>query len=228
MIANPLGKFLLLASITLVIGLNACVHDPYVLPVAQQTGDTGICFQKDILPIFQSNCAKSGCHDASSHEEGYTLDSYANIVKKGIVPGNPAASKIYHSITIATGEDFMPQGAPPLSAASIELIRRWISGGAIDSGACDGSPCDTNNYTYSGAIEPIMQSYCVGCHYSASVPGGSLADYLHVMNSAVNGNLIGDIKHLSGFNPMPQGGNKLSDCEIRQIEKWVEAGAPDN
>ncbi len=207
---------------------NSCVHQPYVLPVNQQTGDPEICFERDILPIFQSNCAKSGCHNAASHEEGYTLDNYTNIRKRGIVPGNPSASKIYESITVNNGEKFMPQNAPALSDASVSLIRRWIQAGAIDGGACTTSTCDTNRYTYSGTIAPMMQTYCTGCHNSASAPGGSLMDYSSVKNAAVNGNLIGDIAHLPGFNAMPQGGNKLLDCQVTQMKKWVAAGAPDN
>jgi len=220
---------IVLTMLTAIMATNSCVHQPYVMPEDQRTGDPDICFERDILPIFQSNCAKSGCHDAASHEEGYVLDNYANIVKKGIYPGNPAASDIYQSITTATGEDFMPRDAPALSAASVSLIKRWILGGAIDGGtACSTNTCDTNNYTYSGAIAPLMQSHCVGCHSAASVPGGALNNYSSVKNAAVNGNLIGDISHEAGYNPMPKGGTKLSDCQITQVKKWVAAGALNN
>ena len=217
----------LIAIVSLTV-FHSCVHQPYVLPESQQTGDPEICFQHDILPIFQSNCAKSGCHDAASHEDGYVLDNYANIRKKGIVPGNPAASKIFKSITTETGEDFMPRNAPALSAANVSLIRRWIQGGAIDSGACATTSCDTNSFTYSGTIAPMMQQYCTGCHNSASAPGGSLTDHASVKNAAVSGKLAGTISHTAGFSPMPQGGAKLPDCKITQVRKWVAAGAPNN
>jgi hypothetical protein len=222
---------LLLILISIVSGsliINSCVHQPFVLPADQQTGDPTICFERDILPIFQSNCAKSGCHNAASAEEGYVLDNYAHIVRKGILPGNPAASKIYESVTTAKGENFMPRDAPALTAVQLDLLKRWILGGAIDTGGCSTNNCDTNTYTYSGAVALTMQTYCVGCHNSASAPGGSLADYNSVKTAAVTGNMIGDISHQSGFNPMPQGGNKLSDCQITQIKKWVAAGAPNN
>jgi hypothetical protein len=224
-------RFFAVAAVSVVMSsavFNSCVHQPYVLPVSQQTGDPDICFERDILPIFQSNCAKSGCHDAASHEDGYVLDNYANIRSKGIVPGNPAASKIYRSITTETGEDFMPRNAPALSEANVLLIKRWIQGGAIDSGACATTTCDTNSFTYSGTIAPMMQQYCTGCHNSASAPGGSLMDHASVKNAAVYGNLIGDISHAASYNPMPKGGAKLLDCKITQMKKWVAAGAPNN
>lgn len=224
-------KQILLAGITFIstcIIANSCTHAPYVLPVNQRTGDPSICFERDILPIFISNCAKSGCHDAASHESGYSLDNYANIMKKGIVPGNVAASRIWESVAIKEfGIEPMPQGAPGLSAADLYLLRRWIETGAVDSGACN-STCDSNNASYSTGIQPLMQRYCTGCHNSTSAPGGSLTDYASVREAAVNGNMIGNISHLPGYNPMPTTGVMLTTCEIAQVKKWVAAGAQNN
>jgi len=221
-------KVMVLALFIAVMCINSCVHAPYVLPESQRTNDPGICFERDVLPIFVSNCAKGGCHDALSHEKGYQLNSYANIVKKGIVPGNPAASKIWESVTTASGEeDKMPQNAPPLSGAQLDLIKRWIASGAVDSGACTGN-CDTADFTYNGAVAPLMQAYCVGCHNSAGAPGGSLTDYTSVTNAAVYGRLIGNISHLPGYNPMPSASLQLTDCQVTQVKKWVAAGALNN
>lgn len=210
-------------------GFNSCTHEPYVMPDTQRTADPGICFERDILPIFVSNCAKSHCHDATSREEGYVLDNYANIMKKGIVPGNAAASKIWESVAIEkNGDGAMPQGAPPLSAHDLDLLRRWITAGAVDSGACTGSGCDSNNYTYTTGIQPLMQKYCTGCHNSPTAPGGSLMDYTSVRNAAVGGTMVGNISHLAGYKVMPPAGITLSVCEVAQVKKWVAAGAQNN
>lgn len=202
--------------------------DTTIVPV-----DTSICFERDILPIFRSNCAKSGCHDAASHEEGYILDNYSNIMNTGeddgIVPGNANGSEIYESITENDIDKIMPEYPnPPLSAAQIALIKRWINEGAQNGTNCVVL-CDTNNFTYNAGIMPIMQQNCVGCH-SSSVPSGGviLSTHSGVATVSQNGRLLGAIKHLSGFSPMPQGGAQLSACKIRQVEKWVQAGAPDN
>ena len=85
------------------LGINSCTHAPFVLPENQRTNDPNICFERDILPIFISNCTQSGCHNAQSNKSGYVLDSYNNIIKKGIVPGNYAASKIWMSVVYNTG-----------------------------------------------------------------------------------------------------------------------------
>ncbi len=210
--------------------INSCTHSPYVLPVNLRTGDPDICFERDVLPIFISKCGSSNCHSASAQRAGYALDNYTNIVSKGIVPGNVAASKIWESIAITTsGENAMPKDAARLSTSELDIIRRWIATGAVDSGmACSNNPCDSNNFTYSGAIAPLMNKYCTGCHSSASAPGGSLTDYASVKNEAVSGSLIPRIAHQTGYAPMPSTGYKLSDCQVAQVKKWVAAGAPNN
>lgn len=228
---------LLVLSVSTITMFNACVHQPYVRPVATNdtTGnnnnnnngtDTGLCFQRDILPIFVSNCAKSGCHDAASHEDGYVLDNYANIIRRGITPGRPGNSKIWESVAEETGDDRMPKNAPALTALQLSLLNRWITEGAKDSGACSGG-CDTTKFTYGGTIAPMMQKYCIGCHNSATAPGGNFNDYNTVKNAAVTGRLIGNISRLPGYSAMPPA-MALSECQITQMKKWVAAGALNN
>ena len=224
-------KFFVFLCITVLVlffvsGTNSCVHQPYAVPDSLITPDTSICFERDILPVFQSNCAMSGCHNAGSAEDGYVFDNYANIVRKGIVPGNAAGSKIWKSIALETGDDRMPRNAAPLPATTQDLIKRWINAGAKNGGSCSAA-CDTNTFAYSTTIAPMMQTYCIGCHSSSSA-NGSLTDHASVKNSAVNGNLINCVSHISGYSAMPQGGSKLSDCKITQINKWVAAGAQNN
>ena len=223
-------KAAMLIVIVLVIGagitINSCTHAPYVLPQDMRTGDPNICFETDILPIFISNCAMSGCHD-NSGRGGYNLTSYANVMKKGIIPGNIAASVIWQSIDIKPfGVSPMPRGRAGLTLVQLDLIKRWIQTGAIDSGACSAT-CDSNVFTYSGGVEPLVAKYCIGCHNSASAQGGSLMDYSSVQAAAVTGRMLGDIQHLSGYNSMPPG-ITLSECQVTQIKKWVAAGALNN
>ncbi len=210
---------------------NSCTHSPYVLPENLRVGDPEICFERDILPIFISKCTTNGCHSAGGKENaGYVLDNYTNIMKKGIVPGNIAASKIWETVAIITsGEKAMPRDGARLSNTDLDLLRRWIQTGAVDSGsACSNNPCDSNNFTYSGAIAPLMAKYCTGCHSSASSQGGSLTDYNSVKTESTTGSLIARISHQSGYNPMPSTGITLTECQIAQVKKWVAAGALNN
>lgn len=186
--------------------------------------DTLVCFEAEVLPIFQTSCAKSGCHDAGTHEEGYVLNSYQNIMKKGIDAGNPNGSKIFEEIVDG---DMPPSGEPKLTKEQIATIKQWIVQGAKNTTNCSG--CDSSVYTYSAAVKPIMQNNCVACHSASLQNGGvDLSDYTGVKSAATSGALLGTITHAAGFSAMPQGGNKLSDCNIQQIQKWIDDGMKNN
>ena len=93
------------------------------------------------------------------------------------------------------------------------------------------SNCDTTNVTYSITIRNILQSYsCLGCHSGSAASGGNiiLDNYNSVKLYAGNGKLYGAISHASGHVPMPQGGNKLSSCNIIKVKKWVDLGMLNN
>ena len=75
----------------------------------------------------------------------------------------------------------------------------------------------------------MLEFYCKGCHNSTTATSGVILDnYSGVKTVAANGKLLGVIKRLPGFPAMPKNGNKLSDCQIRQLEKWIAAGAQNN
>jgi len=183
-----------------------------------------VCFESEVLPIFQTNCAKSGCHDAASHKEGYVLDNYKHITAEGIVPYQPHESELYQ--VIIEGE-MPPKGNPKLTNEQVTLIRRWIRQGALNTRNC--STCDTSQYTYSSTITTIMDINCTGCHSAGNASGGiDLSNYTGVKIVALDGRLVGAVTHAPGYSPMPMGAPMLSDCNITQIEKWVAAGAPNN
>lgn len=193
------------------------------------TGSNLVCFESEVLPIFVSSCAKSGCHDFVSRNEGYILDSYTNIMKKGIKPGNAEDSKIYKVLIDDDEDDRMPKRPNPrLTTAQINLIKRWINEGAKNTTNCS-SACDTTVFTYSQAVKPILETSCYGCHNSATTSAGiNLTVYSGVRTIALNNRLMGAITHSAGYKPMPLNGNKLSDCNIVKIRKWVQAGAAEN
>jgi hypothetical protein len=86
--------------------------------------------------------------------------------------------------------------------------------------------CDTAQVTYSLTIKPIIDQYCNSCHSAAIQQGSVILETHTALLAYVNsGQLLGAVKHQSGFSPMPQGGAKLSDCNILKIEKWVQSGA---
>ncbi|WP_276133527.1 c-type cytochrome domain-containing protein [Polluticoccus soli] len=190
--------------------------------------DTVLCFQRDILPIFLSNCAMSGCHDAVSKQDGFQFTDYNSIVSKEFVSGNANETELFEKITEDNDDKRMPPPPRPgLTATQIALIKRWINEGAKNTTCSSG--CDSTNFKYSSAIKPLTEQYCRGCHNSAAASGGIMLDsYDGVKTVALNGRMLGAIKHLTGYQAMPQGGSKLSDCQILQVEKWIAAGAQNN
>ena len=189
----------------------------------------GVCFERDVLPIFQSNCTQSGCHNSQDRREGYDLTSYETIVSRGIKPGDYKGSKIYQAL-VASGGERMPQSPyNRLSDDQITKIALWIKEGAENSTCTDTTSCDTSNPKFSTTITPILETYCNGCHGGGSPLGNvDYNTYAGVKATVTNGKLIGSIKHLSGYSAMPQNSNALSNCNISKIQAWIDAGAPNN
>jgi hypothetical protein len=90
--------------------------------------------------------------------------------------------------------------------------------------------CDTNGVTYTNTVAPLLQSGgCMSCHSGAAPSGNiSLSGYQAVRQVALNGKLYGAINHSPGFSPMPQGGNRMSSCNISKIKAWIDAGSLNN
>lgn len=242
---HPFALMMFLLAGLFILMLPACEHDT-VNPVSLNPEDTinipmdtlvpcdpnVVYFEKDLLPILKSNCAKSGCHDVLSHQEGIILDNYQNVMASGIVKAfDVNDSELYGVITETDPDKVMPE--PPnqrLTPDQIALIAQWIEQGAKNE-TCDADAgiCDTIGVSYSGFVAPLLSTYCVGCH-SGSVPSGNIVLNLHagVKTVALNGKLLGAISWSNGFQPMPKGSNKLPDCTIDKIKAWISDGAPNN
>jgi hypothetical protein len=90
--------------------------------------------------------------------------------------------------------------------------------------------CDTSfDATFSAIVAPVIQNNCAGCHNNANRKGDiSLEGYDNIKQVATSGKLLGTIRHAPGFSPMPVGGNKLDNCTILSIQRWIENGLPNN
>ncbi|MBK6345070.1 MAG: hypothetical protein IPF68_03910 [Bacteroidales bacterium] len=219
----------------------SCKHEPEeiviidpVIPI--DTVPTGLTcdpdtvyFRNDVLPLLISSCGMSGCHDASTAQEGVILTSYQSVMGTAeIIPGNPGRSKLYEAITDGETDERMPP--PPMSALSADqilMIRKWIEQGARNN-YCDAI-CDTTSFTFSGAVMPIINKNCKGCHTGINASGSiRLEDYATVKAAADNGSLYGAVSHQQGYSPMPKNGTKLPECNIIQLRRWIENGSPND
>jgi len=222
-------------SLVLALLMTACRHETLIPGGTPPNGITPptvgastICFETNVLPIFVSNCAKAGCHDAISKADGLRYDNYGEIMNT-IRPNRPDNSDAWEAIMESRSDKRMPKPpAQPLKKAQKDSIYKWIVQGALNTTNCSKN-CDTTLFTYTGAVLPTLQSSCIGCHSGTPAAGNvDLSTYANVRAVSLSGLLLGVISHTSGYKQMPQGGNKLPDCKITQIRKWIEAGAQNN
>jgi hypothetical protein len=55
-----------------------------------------------------------------------------------------------------------------------------------------------------------------------------MGTYANDKTIAQNGKLYGSINHSAGYSPMPRGMSKLTNCQVANIKKWIDAGVPNN
>jgi hypothetical protein len=228
-------SLIFLATIATISWITSCTHQANIVDVPE------ICFEGDVLPIFQNSCAISGCHDGRG--EGRALDNYLDI-SHSVVAGNPGASRLYQAITATWGENKMPPNQP-LSLANRTTIRLWIEQGALltvcpETTATGGtSPTDGKAYVnprscFTRDILPVLVSRCgtTNCHDALSHKEGYIfTSYTTSMKAVSAGSLSGSklykvIKLTSGEEKMPPTGKpQLTKAEIDSIGKWIGYGA---
>ena len=89
-------------------------------------------FAKDVASIFAANCA--GCHGANVRMGSLNLDTYEGVEKGGnqgkiVEPGKSAESRLYLMVAGKLAPA-MPLSGKRLAEGDIEIIKKWIDGGA--------------------------------------------------------------------------------------------------
>lgn len=89
-----------------------------------------------VAALLKTSCVP--CHNDKQRPEKVDLSSYSSLMASGehgpiVIPGHPEKSKI---VMYVDGEKQprMPFKKTPLNAADISLLKRWIAGGAKNSG----------------------------------------------------------------------------------------------
>lgn len=109
------------------LGLTSCYKDT-ILPEATIDPDgppQAVSYKTTLAPLFETNCAKAGCHVSGSHKPYLTVDvSYTQLVNNGYVNLLvPKESVLYQMIN---GE--MKENMP--SATDRQKVYDWIRNGA--------------------------------------------------------------------------------------------------
>ncbi len=103
-----------------------------------------VSYAKSVEPLLRDKC--QGCHQPAKPQGKYEMTSFARLIAGGesgaaaIVPGKPDESYLVEQITVHDGKAQMPKKSEPLAASEIELIRKWISEGAVDDRSTSTGP----------------------------------------------------------------------------------------
>ena len=113
----------------------------------------GANFSEIQANVFTPTCAVSGCHTGAGSPQGLRLDeaaSYALLVNVAssqngtlmrVNPGDPDNSYLIQKLEgNASVGGQMPLGRTPLTQATIDVIRQWITDGAIDDRVQSSDP----------------------------------------------------------------------------------------
>src|SRR6476659_1532404 len=94
-----------------------------------------VTYDDQLAPILRQRC--SSCHNPTAKKADFDVTSYSGLMKGGssgpvIEPGEPDSSHFF-ALVSRQSEPFMPQNADKLPDAEIDLIKRWIAGGALEN-----------------------------------------------------------------------------------------------
>ena len=82
-------------------------------------------------PAYPSSCAGASCHDPGK-SKGVDLSSAATgylTLRAQVVPGSPDTSRLV--LDLQSGR--MPEGRPRMPAQDVDVVRAWITAGALDN-----------------------------------------------------------------------------------------------
>lgn len=208
-----------------------------------------VYFKQDVLPLLQSNCAKSGCHNEESKKHGVILSSYENLMAtvefnddeddddpdddssgrdrdKGRGKGN--GDRYRNKLEKMIKRNKMPPAPEKkLTFEQRNIILKWIDQGMLNNSCATASDdCITEGMKFSKDIKPIIDDNCVGCHGGAKPKMGyDFSKPEKFKEVALSGDVYLAITHSEGVTAMPFEGDKLSDCDISKIKAWIDDGA---
>lgn len=121
-----------------------------------------ISFRRDVWPIVRRHCR--GCHTNTKLEGGLSMDSVADMLKGGdsgpLFDIQDPDSALLLSM-ISGDQPEMPKGQPALSAAKIDVLRRWLKAGAKDDSLPGGDAPPVRipeTYRFAPAVTAVAVS----------------------------------------------------------------------
>ncbi|MCA9009118.1 MAG: DUF1549 domain-containing protein, partial [Planctomycetaceae bacterium] len=118
----------------LVLALTITLSNLTGCNLAVLMAQTPVDYLRDVKPILQHRCY--ACHGALKQEAGLRLDT-GELIRRGGDNGSTTRSEaaetalLIHRITATDDSERMPPEGEPLTIEQIEILKQWISQGAI-------------------------------------------------------------------------------------------------
>ncbi len=199
-------------------------------------------FESHVAPILSANCVV--CHGAESPQAGLDVRTREGLLAGGksgpaLVPGAPVDSLLLQK----TASGAMPMGDSKLPPGEVEVLRRWIEGGALleGEGAATSGPAARQAASPREILVTIVNVKCLLCHGRRRQEGGlDLRTRESLLAGGVSGPAIvpGDpdrslmIRRIAE-EEMPPAEHQarlsyrpVTSDELEDLREWIRSGAP--
>lgn len=209
-----------------------------LLPVSAAADDGPPIFETDVQPILRQRCGK--CHSSEVRKGGLNLSSMADVRRGGESGESAVSDSLDESLMwiLIDGGDMPPADQPDLTDNEVDVIRRWLVGGAKSH-----APVSTPKQSLTQHdVIPILLLRCATCHGARRKQGG--VD-LRTPASALSGGNSGPafvpgdpdaslmIQRIESEACPPRDlllkffVKRPPAAEVRKLRDWIAAGGPE-
>jgi WD40 repeat protein/mono/diheme cytochrome c family protein len=193
------------------LGLTCICLSAIAVGAEPPAAEGQVSFFGKVLPILrQSNC--TGCHQPAKRGGEYVMTDFATLLKGGesgsaaVMPGHPEKSYLIELITPQDGKAEMPKDAPPLTAAQIATITKWIEQGAKDDTPASNRPQYDSTHPPVYQAAPVLKSVEYSPQGDLLAIGGYHEVLLHKADgSSVVARLVGQSERIESARFSPDG-----------------------
>lgn len=114
----------------MVLAISGCYKTTTIVKDPGSDITTALSFSTDIIPIFQKNCALSGCHASGGHTPDLTTaNAYSSLVSGGFITANDPVNSVIMLWLTGKKSPVMPLGSGPNPDINAKVYA-WINQGA--------------------------------------------------------------------------------------------------
>jgi len=123
--SGPISR--ILGSLSL-LSTALCSHNQLC---SQDVPDGVVDFQQQIVPILQKHCVR--CHSPDNEQGSLSLTTFDDLQSNDyVIAGSPSTSHLLELVESQDGKKpEMPKQGAPLSREDVQLLRNWITHGAL-------------------------------------------------------------------------------------------------